>query len=50
MLHDQHRGAALRAGDEEPVWFQRQAYDDARPGVATLFAALEVAAGQVTDH
>ena len=29
--------------------FQRQAYDHARHGVTTLFAALEVATGQVTD-
>jgi len=29
--------------------FQRQAYDYARHGVTLLFAALEVATGQVTD-
>ena len=49
MLHDQYRGAALCAGDEGATSFQRQAYDYARHGVTTLFAALEVATGQVTD-
>jgi hypothetical protein len=49
MLHDQYRGAAPCAGDEAPTSFQRQAYAYARHGVTTLFAALEVATGQVTD-
>ena len=48
MPHDQYRGAALCAGDEGATSFQRQAYDYARHGVTTLFAALEVATGQVT--
>jgi hypothetical protein len=46
MLHDQYQGAALCAGDEGPASFQRQAYDHARHGVTTLFAALEVATRQ----
>jgi len=49
MLHDQYRGAALCAGHEGATSFQRQTYDYARHGVTSLFAALEVATGQVTD-